>query len=47
MQMNISLSMGIAEWSKTMDAEQITRCADQALYISKNKGKNKVSYSYE
>ncbi len=41
---NVSLSMGIAEWSDKMNAEQLTENADQALYISKNEGKNKVSY---
>ena len=42
--LNISLSMGIAEWTQGTDAEKITEYADQALYISKNEGKNKVSY---
>ncbi len=35
-----SLSIGIAEWNPGMSAEKLTKCADEAMYISKNNGKN-------
>ncbi len=41
--MKISLSIGIAEWKTNMSAENLIECADKAMYISKNTGKNKVT----
>lgn len=44
---NISLSIGIAEWKRDMSSENLIECADKAMYISKNTGKNKVTvYKY-
>ncbi|MBP1924733.1 diguanylate cyclase (GGDEF)-like protein [Sedimentibacter acidaminivorans] len=39
----ISLSIGIVEWKPNMSAENLIECADQAMYISKKTGKNKVT----
>ncbi len=39
----ITLSIGVAEWSPGMGAEELTACADKAMYVSKNTGKNKVT----
>jgi len=39
----ISLSMGIAQWKQRIDAGTLTEYADQAMYISKNTGKNKIT----
>ena len=38
-----SLSIGIAELNYNMNAEKLTECADRAMYISKNKGKNTIT----
>ena len=38
-----SLSFGIAELDYKMSAEKLTECADRAMYISKNKGKNAIT----
>jgi len=40
---HISLSMGIAQWDQKINAETFINCADQAMYISKNTGKNKCT----
>nr|WP_312578515.1 diguanylate cyclase [Sedimentibacter sp.] len=40
---NMSLSIGIAEWKSYMTSENLIECADKAMYISKNTGKNKVT----
>lgn len=40
---NVSLSIGIAEWKNGMTSEKLIECADQAMYISKSTGKNKVT----
>jgi len=39
----ISLSFGIAEFDKTLSLEEVIAQADEALYHSKNSGRNKVS----
>lgn len=39
----ITLSIGIAEWSHNIDEEELTKRADQAMYLSKNGGKNRVT----
>lgn len=43
-EINISLSVGVAEWKYGMSSEKLIECADQAMYISKNTGKNKVTF---
>jgi len=40
---NVSLSIGIAEWKNGMTSEKLIECADQAMYVSKSTGKNKVT----
>jgi len=40
---NVSLSIGIAEWENGMDRDDLIECADQAMYVSKSTGKNKVT----
>ena len=39
----VSLSMGIAEYEGTESATELVECADKALYISKNTGKDKTT----
>lgn len=39
----ITLSIGIAEWSHNVDEEELTKRADQAMYLSKNGGKNRIT----
>ena len=39
----ITLSIGIAEWDPSLDAEGITQLADKAMYISKNEGRNRIT----
>ena len=40
---SVSLSIGIAQRSNTMNAEALLYCADQSLYASKNSGKSKIT----
>ncbi len=40
---NITLSIGIAELSKSISGEELTQNADTAMYISKTKGKNRIT----
>ncbi len=39
----ITLSIGIVEWDPSLDSDGITRLADQAMYVSKNEGRNKIT----
>lgn len=39
----ITLSIGIAIWKPSMNADQITELADQAMYSSKNEGRNRIT----
>lgn len=41
--LQLSLSIGIAQLEKDMNSDKLLECADQAMYISKNTGKNKVT----
>lgn len=38
-----TVSVGVAQWKKGMNADMLTECADQALYESKSFGRNLVS----
>ena len=40
---SLSLSIGIAEFNDCQSAENLLECADKAMYISKNAGKNKTT----
>lgn len=40
---NVTLSIGIAEWYSGMKAKTFAKNADEAMYISKNKGKNNIT----
>lgn len=40
-EVQVSISMGIAQWRKDMTPEQLTTNSDRALYISKRTGKNR------
>lgn len=44
-EIRISLSIGIAQWEPGVSASDLTEWADKAMYSSKNKGKNQVTYS--
>ncbi len=37
-----TLSIGICEWAEQMTADQIIKAADNAMYLSKSKGKNQI-----
>ena len=39
----ITVSIGIAEWQPGMSVRALTEYADQAMYLSKNNGKNQVT----
>lgn len=43
--LNISLSLGIAQWDPKMSAEDLTEWADRAMYTSKTTGKNRLTLS--
>lgn len=43
--LNISLSLGIAQWEPKMSAEDLTEWADRAMYTSKTTGKNRLTLS--
>lgn len=40
---NVTASMGIAEWNHHFSADKFSKCADDALYISKSMGKDKIT----
>lgn len=40
---NVTLSIGIAEWQNDMDIVQFRKCADEALYSSKWNGRNRIT----
>lgn len=40
---NVTVSMGIAEWNGHISADKFSKCADDALYISKSMGKDKIT----
>lgn len=42
---NISLSLGIAQWEPEMTAEDLMEWADRAMYTSKTTGKNRLTLS--
>ncbi len=42
-QLQVSLSIGIVEWDYEMSVEELSHCADQAMYNSKNSGKDKIT----
>ncbi|MDD4159519.1 MAG: GGDEF domain-containing protein [Synergistaceae bacterium] len=42
---NISMSIGIAQWEPNMSTDDITARADKAMYASKSKGKNRITLS--
>ncbi|MBC3888011.1 diguanylate cyclase [Acetobacterium paludosum] len=39
----ITISIGIAEWKKEMENQNLTQYADEALYLSKGKGRNQIT----
>lgn len=39
---SISLSIGIAEWTKSMTEQDMLKAADRAMYMAKSKGKNAI-----
>ena len=39
----VTISIGVVQWSENMDVRKLTECADFALYQSKKAGKNRVS----
>jgi len=39
----ITISIGIAEWKNEMENQNLTRYADEALYLSKGKGRNQIT----
>ena len=47
---NITISGGVAEFSNEMNSnlspEELVDVADKALYISKNKGRNRITFAY-
>lgn len=38
----VTVSIGVAEWLPGMSEKQLVRCADQAMYIAKQSGRNRV-----
>ena len=38
-----TLSIGLIQWNEKISAHELVKCADQAMYFSKNTGKNKIS----
>ena len=45
---NVTLSIGVAEWKRSMKSpSDLVAAADKALYISKKQGRNKVTVSRE
>ena len=40
---NVTLSIGIAEWQNDMNILQFRKCADVALYNSKRNGRNRIT----
>ncbi|MBR0600203.1 GGDEF domain-containing protein [Sinanaerobacter chloroacetimidivorans] len=47
MEVNVSISIGIAEWQPCMTADQVMRNADRALYHAKKSGKGKMAVYQE
>ncbi|MCR5621044.1 MAG: GGDEF domain-containing protein [Treponema sp.] len=49
-QIHITISGGVAEFSTEMNSnlspEELVDVADKALYVSKNKGRNRITYAY-
>ncbi|MBU1144318.1 MAG: diguanylate cyclase [Firmicutes bacterium] len=43
LEMQISVSIGLSEWNRVCDAEELIIQADKAMYVSKNTGKNKIT----
>lgn len=43
----ITISIGVAEWIENEPIEETFKRADRGLYLSKNRGRNKVSAIYE
>ena len=44
MKLIIGVSAGVCEWNKNMDAKSLLHLADNAMYQSKRKGKNQITY---
>jgi len=41
--LNVTVSLGVAEWDQSMKAISLVEKADHALYESKKNGRNRVS----
>ena len=41
--MNITISMGVTEFHKDMTVEEFIRKADEAMYVSKTGGRNRIT----
>jgi len=40
----VTLSIGIAQWKNEMCNQNLTQYADEALYLSKQKGRNQITF---
>lgn len=40
----VGASIGVVEWTSSVNAQQLINCADRAMYHSKRCGKNRVTY---
>ncbi len=42
--LRVTLSIGVAAWTESMDKDALIKAADTALYVSKSSGRNRVSH---